>query len=1693
MMDTIDDSTQRYIPLQWTLLTGTRCTTEEKMNSQQMNKTLGNNALNENFNIDKTNVYFQSKNFTCLLNEISMKNQVSFVYSPPVRIQGTPDHMPTFTCSVKSFGNFNECFASGSSKRLAREEASKMFFYEHKDIFVKYKLPTWVNILTCGDIESNPGPIQSRPLPSRYNDPRVVKLEKAISNREDKIKTLIKQLRRFAKDDRLYTHMFGLGSATSLNGVAENISRITNFLEHSLPQMHESFTNSVNITNSNMLLIKEDLIKVLVVVILVHLFIKFSHYRTALCIILGFVCLHYGLPPFVVQIIEELKGGFSKLSAHMSSAEDFIYSPLFVTCGKLIFGVLAFICVKIIPGKKDWDTYLLRLDRIPKSYEGGKKIYDVTSEYWNIAHEQIKMLVLGKTKEDLQAARSIYVEIDNWALEIQKYIELGERDKIDMSSEVANIVEKLYLDGLKYQSDKNLNKETQRMVNSLIYPAKYLYEYVSCSPSKGGGPRMKPVCIWLIGESGIGKTEMVYPLCIDILRAMGYKDPKIFHHQVYARQVEIEFWDGYKQQKIIIYDDAFQMVDDKAKPNPEIFEVIRSCNTFPQHLHMAALHDKNTYSSAEILIFTTNDPKVKIDSLTFPRAFTNRMFENAYTVSIKPEYSISKIVGQETVYQLNTSLLDPTKTNLDIYSFQRIIPDDSAHGHFTIVNDPIDYFEFSQKMVSSWKTKKDNARAKLQWLEDYAARPFVTHMNSEEEFIDAISYDFAAEILRARREGKTLEEFEYDIMSEDDKWAQYLRFRDKPTKWNEFSSRFKIIYSAFKTKCELLRSEANSVLSSYPLLTIMGGLGLVWAMLAAYDMFSSTDEADGYSVEASGDCKTIKQSSLKVEASGDCKTSKLQTLRVEASGDCKTARNTHLSVESMTVQGCSDEVAFTMITTILRNNTYKLSYKRGDEDVWLGNVTFLKGWIAIMPYHYLVGFWARKIQSNSLIYLSQPGLDKVIQFPLSHLMEIKNDKIVLSDNVRQLTFNDGHTQDAIVFSLFKTMCHVHRDITKHIVRQGDLANMRGEFMGSFPTFAIEGKELARYYKDASRIRASDTETEIYYLADENAAGLKSYRQREMWLYNCHSHKGDCGSLVGVYNTTVERKIIGLHIAGGDHDCGGAAPLTFERIERAINSFKLVSHFHFELEDDVNILREPKVPSGVFVPLGVHKIRAGQATKTNLRKSSIYGKLSEPTTAPAILRPTMIEGVKHDPLLSGLKKCGVNPTYIPKDILESALNDVERVVTQNGNVRKEPYARVLTYEQAVKGTGDVYEPSANRNTSPGFKYNGKRLPGKPGKQSWLGSGEYYDLTSEYARAMQADVNQLEEDCYNGLLCGVYCTDTLKDERRELEKVLKGKTRVFSTCQIHFVLAFRKYFLGFAAFLMHNRIDNEIAVGTNVYSSDWNKIALRMRVKGKHVIAGDFSNYDGCLNPQILWSILDIINNWYDDGERNARIRMGLWAHVVHSVHVFDDNIYMWTHSQPSGNPFTVIINSIYNSIVMRLSWIIVMKEHNMAGMLDFNKYVSFISFGDDNLLNIHSSVVDKYNQITITEALATINHTYTDERKSGEEVATRTLDDVLFLKRAFKYSHELQRYVAPLRKDVIYEMINWTRNVPDPNEILRTNIQTAAREISLHGVEAFNEFMSKIKTVRGDIPQFPPLETYSQYITDVRDRPEEYYF
>lgn len=661
-----------------------------------------------------------------------------------------------------------------------------------------------------------------------------------------------------------------------------------------------------------------------------------------------------------------------------------------------------------------------------------------------------------------------------------------------------------------------------------------------------------------------------------------------------------------------------------------------------------------------------------------------------------------------------------------------------------------------------------------------------------------------------------------------------------------------------------------------------------------------------------------------------------------------------------------------------------------------------------------------------------------------------------------VTDSSGELKDQMLIE-FPRLIPDHGDLLEHLATSEEIS----KFTVTRGCLVVPGDYIYVHHSD---VTAQDRP--VTYNDDVQK---RTYHLRTGYVYEMETQAGDCGSPLLALNAHLRRKIIGLHVAGGGTDWKGySSPINATDIRRAMQYAQLESRVILQLDALVKeVSNEVDMPEGNFVPVGhpVHVVR--NPTKTAFVPSSIQGLWKEPITKPAALRPVWTEEGMIDPLMTGLKKAGENPVALNPDYLKAAVTSVGWLLK-----RDPARARVCTLEEASCGIeGDAFAVGIPRSTSAGYPY--KFATKMPGKKEFLGdTKDNMYIQPKLREDVERRLNLAREgERYPTLWC-----DTKKDERRPVAKVLAGKTRIFSAGPIDFTLAFRQYFLGFAASLMDNRIDNEIAVGTNVYSSDWMRIAEKMRSKGPKVIAGDFSNYDGTLNPELLWAVLDVVNEWYQGTVEESNIRMILWKEIVNSVHVYDNTVYLWNHSQPSGNPLTAILNSVYNILSLRYVWMSITVGTPYHTMEAYTTHVAAITYGDDNVLNISDEIAPIYNQVTMALAYEEIGMTYTDETKTGQMVPHRTLADVQFLKRKFVYDLELARWRAPLTLETILEMPNWVRRTPDINTDAQTclNVEAAVRELAIHGRETFEKYAAELADcckARGLRPQ---IGTYYEY-------------
>jgi hypothetical protein len=741
-----------------------------------------------------------------------------------------------------------------------------------------------------------------------------------------------------------------------------------------------------------------------------------------------------------------------------------------------------------------------------------------------------------------------------------------------------------------------------------------------------------------------------------------------------------------------------------------------------------------------------------------------------------------------------------------------------------------------------------------------------------------------------------------------------------------------------------------------------------------------------------------------------------------------------------------DKNAQELLNTTVKANTYLLCAKLYEEFKGRVNILFLSGRVALTVKHAL-----RYFENEDVVRLRNPFNREGIS--------VKWDSVV----VRPFINSKGQEYDLVSLT-FPRQVHGHANLKKHFVSLGDHGHFKTAVANLYCNYnsTIRGKiEPAEKVYPVRDVKSIDVQDYDLNLPD---GGKEICYVRRGYTYSAETQPGDCGGPLVMSCPQMQRKILGVHVAGSASGVAMSQCITREMIDEHLKLIPMDAQVGFDAgEWGVDNDRMPVLPEGDFSPIGIAPVGVGAATKTQLRQSKLYGLVCDAKTKPAILRPFKdSDGELIDPMMKGLKKCGITNPLVNVELLERCrlhlLSKMKRC--------KYGEKKIFSFAEAIRGIeADPWIMPMNRKSSPGFPWCLQR-GSSMGKTKWLGVNENYILDDA---ELQAKCEERIAKAKEGMRLPTLWTDTLKDERRPIAKVDEGKTRVFSAGSMDYILNVRQYFLAFNAALMDTRIDNEIALGVNPFSLDWHRLALHLMKKGPHVCAGDFSNFDGSLLSVFLWAVLDIINDWYDGTEEETQIRTVLFYDIVNSLHIRGDQVYQWTHSQPSGNPLTTVINCLMNSLIFRYIYI------DITGntLKDFDEHISFISYGDDNVINISPVIIEKFNQITISEACAKIGFTYTDEAKTGELVVSKTLGEINFLKRGFRRD-EFGFYVAPLDLDTILEMTMWVRGDIDQDTRCAENLEICYKELSMHGFEVFDFWSKTIDHHAQQLLDEPPI-------------------
>ena len=550
-----------------------------------------------------------------------------------------------------------------------------------------------------------------------------------------------------------------------------------------------------------------------------------------------------------------------------------------------------------------------------------------------------------------------------------------------------------------------------------------------------------------------------------------------------------------------------------------------------------------------------------------------------------------------------------------------------------------------------------------------------------------------------------------------------------------------------------------------------------------------------------------------------------------------------------------------------------------------------------------------------------------------------------------------------------------------------------------------------------------------------------------------TQEGDCGA--PVINTT--GKVVGLHFGASDYETF-AVPITFDDflVDTKESLVKLESQTHkwYINEPAIKSLGTPIRDQVHFLPV-----------KSNIVKSPIFGRITETKVGPSVLSPHDKRNKSgHSPLVLAISKYNVKPyTLFEKDLCEA-----REFLRSKWNLSNEVEYRVLSIDEVLNGSSQTYCNGMNMSTSAGFGY-----PNTPnGKRALFKFSDRYSIDSAL---LQANLDDLHQTFKNGDIQTQVVVDCLKDETRSLEKIAKGKTRLFNIYPVHYNILVNMYFGAAVEHMisLHNVKDTIFTIGMNPYSTQWDRFVRKHMAMNDNCFDGDGASFDAQFNTrQVMQSSLRMITEWATSnmsGKQKAdhiRTMEAVFWSGVEVDHIAGNFAYKTQQGVQSGWPLTTLINSCTISQLLYLAYAASV-PHELANPIDFCDNVALSVFGDDHVVSPSPLVEEYYNFGSTQRFMEALGLGYTSGLKQEETRELWPIGSTTFLKNTIGKSGPF--YVAQLAHDSIYEMLNWITKNGDPWELLGDNIRTAQRFLYFYGKAKFQEFADTIKVVVPNVP------------------------
>lgn len=644
-------------------------------------------------------------------------------------------------------------------------------------------------------------------------------------------------------------------------------------------------------------------------------------------------------------------------------------------------------------------------------------------------------------------------------------------------------------------------------------------------------------------------------------------------------------------------------------------------------------------------------------------------------------------------------------------------------------------------------------------------------------------------------------------------------------------------------------------------------------------------------------------------------------------------------------------------------------------------------------------------------------------------------------------------------AIFQLPDHIpmFRSVLQHFIDEEQVKNFDSGFTS---TVIRQGGTQMVYLGAATNIEPVSTAAS-YWLGEETIEISQSF------TYTAVTFAGMCGSPLFVNDKSTARKIAGVHVSGdtslGTGRCSYIThAIASDMFEKARNYFGKVSL----LEPPKTTTTQMNCPfaNDAADILGAFDPNDG-GSRSQFVPSLLHGHFGPVKTAPAVLHPQYREGELVDPIEKGLRaSIFARESYAWEEDVDRAESEF---LNQLSSLTPYPLpSPILTIDETVNGiratdgSTDHYIGPIVKTTSPGYPLNKNRTA--RGKYDYLderpdGTFELHDDLVQEILSTERKIEKSEP-----VTMPVYL-QTPKDELRPFAKIEAVKTRIFSNGPLAWNLLFRRYFCVFQAFLMHNHNTHEAAVGINPSSDDWGELRSYLKFDDPQWKrwGGDYENWDKRMSFQFSRRFFTIANAWYGRDGFEA-VRRFLPHAALAGAFSFHKMLYVMAGVIPSGLPMTAILNSVVNSIVIRVCYLRCARAANVdvnTAIARFKDLVRLKVYGDDHIIAVHSSIQEWFNMINFASAVKELGMGYTDHIKRPVTTAFIEDDELTFLKRSFRFSHST--WFAPLDIDSLFDILNWQKRGLDKHFAILASFRSFQIECVHYGSAFYDEWITKV--------------------------------